>query len=175
LEFIVTDSMQLNTAHEAVPVHTILMVDDTPQNLTILGELLRPMYRVRAANSGERALRAAHSDPRPDLILLDVMMSDMDGYEVMRRLHQDPLTCDIPVIFITALSSMEDEALGLELGAVDYITKPFNGIMVLTRVRTHLELKSAREHLARHDELSRRMNSSLLPLSPTDDIKNKNQ
>ncbi len=148
--------MQLSAPNEAMPMQTILMVDDTPQNLTILGELLRPTYRVRAANSGERALRAAHSDPRPDLILLDVMMSGMDGHEVMRRLRQDPLTCDIPVIFITALSSAEDESLGLELGAVDYITKPFNGNLVLARVRTHLELQYARHRLAQQEKLQQR-------------------
>ena len=123
------------------PLPTILVVDDTAQNLLILGELLKTHYRVRAANSGTRALQAATNEPRPDLILLDVMMPDMDGHEVLRRLRSEPATQDIPVIFITAMSGADDEKFGLELGAVDYITKPFNPNIVLARVRTQLELK----------------------------------
>ena len=146
---------------------TILIVDDTPQNLTILGELLQPSYRVRAANSGERALRAAGLQPRPDLILLDVMMPEMDGYVVMQRLRADPATADIPVIFVTAMHDAESEERGLELGAVDYITKPINPAIVLARVRTHLELKQARDRLARENEwleseVARRMSENLL-------------
>jgi len=149
------------------PVRTILIVDDTPQNLTILGELLCPSYLVRAANSGERALRIAQSDSRPDLILLDVMMPGMDGYEVLRRLREDAATRNIPVIFITAMVTSEDEERGLELGAVDYITKPFSPAVVLARVRTQLELKDARDRLARENdwlehEVARRMRENLL-------------
>ncbi len=149
------------------PVRTILIVDDTPQNLTILGELLCPNYLVRAANSGERALRLAQSENRPDLILLDVMMPGMDGYEVLRRLRADVATRGIPVIFITAMVAAEDEERGLELGAVDYITKPFSPAVVLARVRTHLELKDARDRLARENdwlehEVGRRMRENLL-------------
>ena len=146
---------------------TILLVDDTPQNLMVIGELLQPLYRVRAVSSGERALRAVHSLPRPDLILLDVMMPVMDGYAVMRQLRDDPLTRDIPVIFITALNTSEDEERGLELGAVDYITKPINPAIVLARVRTQLELKAARDRLADENswleqEVARRMQENLL-------------
>lgn len=146
---------------------TILVVDDTPENLTILGELLRPHYRVRAANCGERALRAAASAPRPNLILLDVMMPDMDGHAVLKRLRADPDTQDIPVIFVTAMSGMEDEELGLSLGAVDYITKPLKPAIVLARVRTHLELKQARDRLVDQNqwlerEVGRRMRENLL-------------
>ena len=146
---------------------TILIVDDTPQNLTILGELLQPHYRVRAANSGERALRAASLQPRPDLILLDVMMPEMDGYAVMQRLHTDAATSNIPVIFVTAMHDAESEEHGLELGAVDYITKPINPAIVLARVRTHLELKHARDRLAVENEWlgsegARRMSENLL-------------
>lgn len=149
------------------PVRTILIVDDTPQNLTILGELLCPNYLVRAANSGERALRLAQSENRPDLILLDVMMPGMDGYEVLRRLRADVATRGIPVIFITAMAAAEDEERGLQLGAVDYITKPFSPAVVLARVRTHLELKDARDRLARENdwlehEVGRRMRENLL-------------
>ena len=147
--------------------HTILIVDDTPQNLAVLGELLQPHYRVRAANSGERALRAAGLAPRPDLILLDVMMPGMDGYEVMEHLHSDPATRNIPVIFVTAMNAAENEEHGLALGAVDYITKPINPAIVLARVRTHLELKQARDRLADENEwlereVSRRMSENLL-------------
>lgn len=156
-------SEAITTTHSS----TILIVDDTPQNLTVLGELLKSSYQVRAANSGERALRAAQTDPRPDLILLDVMMPGMDGHEVLKRLREDERTQMIPVIFITAMSAAEDEEHGLELGAVDYITKPFNPSIVLARVRTQLELKTARDHLARENEwldaeVKRRMYENLL-------------
>ncbi len=149
------------------PASTILIVDDTPQNLTVLGELLKPHYHIRAANSGERALRAAVTAPRPDLILLDVMMPEMDGHEVLRRLRDNVETRGIPVIFITAMVATEDEELGLELGAVDYITKPFNPSIVLARVRTQLELKLARDRLAEQNnwlelEVARRMRENLL-------------
>ncbi|MBM4201453.1 MAG: response regulator, partial [Gammaproteobacteria bacterium] len=126
---------------------TILAVDDMPENLVILGELLRPYYRVRAVNNGLRALQAAATPPRPDLILLDVMMPDMDGYAVLERLHGDPLTRDIPVIFVTAMDQMDDEERGLVLGAVDYITKPVRPAILLARVRNHLELKRTRDWL----------------------------
>ena len=149
------------------PMRTVLIVDDTPQNLSVLGELLQPHYRVRAVNSGERALRAAVSEPRPDLILLDVMMPGMDGYEVLRRLRADERTRNVPVIFITAMNATADEERGLELGAVDYITKPLNPPIVLARVHTHLELKSARDRLANENEwleheVARRMSENLL-------------
>jgi len=146
---------------------TILIVDDTPQNLTVLGELLKPLYHIRAANNGERALRAAAGDPRPDLILLDIMMPGMDGHEVLRRLREAEATRHIPVIFITAMSGSDDEVTGFDLGAVDYITKPFNPAIVLARVRTQLELKIARDRLAGQNqwlehEVARRMSENLL-------------
>ncbi|NMG28727.1 response regulator [Aromatoleum evansii] len=146
---------------------TILIVDDTPQNLTVLGELLQPLCRVRAANSGERALRVANTAPRPDLILLDVMMPGLDGYEVLGRLREDPATRDIPVIFVTAMDAAENEERGLKLGAVDYIVKPFSPAIVLARVATHLELKRARDRLSAQNnwlerEISRRMAENLL-------------
>lgn len=119
-----------------VPV--VLIVDDNPENLTVLGELLQPLYRVRAANTGERALQLAALTPLPSLILLDVMMPVTDGFEVLRRLREAPLTRDIPVIFVTAMDTSEDEAHGLALGAVDYITKPLRPAIVLARVRAHL-------------------------------------
>ncbi|MFM2119861.1 MAG: hypothetical protein RL722_1329, partial [Pseudomonadota bacterium] len=103
---------------------TLLIVDDSPENLAVLGELLREQYRIRAATSGPEALRLATLAPPPDLIILDVMMPGMDGYEVLRRLRADPATGEVPVIFATSLDAAEDEELGLRLGAVDYITKP---------------------------------------------------
>ncbi|MBT9515377.1 MAG: two-component system response regulator [Methyloversatilis discipulorum] len=144
------------------PQKTLLLVDDTPENLTVLGEILMPHYRVRVASSGARALAAATSDPRPDLVLLDVMMPEMDGYEVISRLRADARTRELPVIFVTALDSTEDEAHGLELGAVDYITKPVRPAIVLARVRGQLELKEARDRMRDQNawleaEIARRM------------------
>jgi putative two-component system response regulator len=146
---------------------TILVVDDSPENLTVLSELLQPTYRVRAATSGERALRIAASSPWPDLILLDVMMPGMDGYEVFARLRADPLTRDIPVIFVTAMDSTEAEIRGLDVGAVDYIAKPIVPQILLARVHTQLELKQARDWLKDQNaylesELARRMSENLV-------------
>ncbi len=127
---------------------TLLIVDDVPENLAVLGELLSSAhYRVRAATSGRAALNYAAQDPRPDLILLDVMMPEMDGFEVLGRLQANPVTRDIPVIFLTALSEARDEERGLELGAADYVTKPIQPAVVLARVRTQLEVKRARDLL----------------------------
>lgn len=126
---------------------TILVVDDTPDNIALLSTLLKDRYKVRAANNGERALAIAAGQPRPDLILLDIMMPGMDGYEVCERLKIDPHTADIPVIFLTAKVQVEDEEFGLRLGAVDYITKPISPPIVLARVETHLTLKRARQFL----------------------------
>lgn len=146
---------------------SVLIVDDTPQNLTILGELLQPFYQVRVANSGERALRIVSTLPRPDIILLDVMMPGMDGYAVLERLRAGRETRDIPVIFITAMNAVEDETRGFALGAVDYISKPVIPAIVLARIRTHLELKQARDRLASQNdwlerEVARRMSENLL-------------
>ncbi len=131
---------------------TVLIVDDTPDNLLVLGELLQPHHHIRVANSGERALQLAAKVPVPDLILLDVMMPQMDGYEVLRRLRAEEATRDTPVIFITARTEVDDERRGLEMGAVDYIHKPINPDIVLARVRTHLELKEARQRLTQANQ-----------------------
>ncbi len=146
---------------------TILIVDDSPENLAVLNELLQPAYRVRVATSGEKALQLAVTSPSPDLILLDVMMPGMDGYEVFSRLRADPRTRDIPVIFVTAMDSTEAEMRGLEIGAVDYITKPIVPLIVLARVRTQMELKQARDWLRDQNafleaEVARRMGENLL-------------
>ena len=141
---------------------TVLVVDDTPENLTVLGGLLQPKYRVRVANSGRRALQVAASEPRPDLILLDVMMPEMDGYAVITQLRGNPVTRNIPVIFVTAMDADEDEEHGLSLGAVDYIAKPVRPAIVLARVNAHMELKLARDVLQDQNawleaEVARRM------------------
>lgn len=119
---------------------TILVVDDTPENIDILSGVLRNDYKVKAALNGERALKIANSDSKPDIILLDIMMPDMDGYEVCRQLKANPLTQKIPVIFITAKNQEEDEQKGFELGAVDYITKPISPAIVKARVTTQLAM-----------------------------------
>jgi CheY-like chemotaxis protein len=133
----------------------LLIVDDAPANIKLLGEAFRRDYKVSCCTSGEAALRMAGSAAPPDLVLLDIEMPGMDGYEVCRRLTQDPATRDIPVIFITARSSEADETRGLELGAVDYITKPFSPEIARARVRTHLALKAAREKLEQQYEALR--------------------
>ena len=126
----------------------ILVVDDAHENLRVLGELLRRDFRVRVANSGARALEVAQLGPLPALILLDIMMPEMDGYAVLHALKQSPLTRDIPVIFVTALDADDEEERGLAMGAVDYVTKPYKPPLLLARVRSHLELKRARDRLS---------------------------
>lgn len=142
---------------------TILIVDDSPENLNVFSELLRPQYRILAATSGENALRVVNSTlHKLDLILLDVMMPVMDGYAVFAKLRANPATRDIPVIFLTALAGAEDEEFGLELGAVDYISKPIKPVVLLARVKTQLEARLAREWLKNQNayleaEIARRM------------------
>src|SRR3989338_8487871 len=137
--------------NEAREKATIMIVDDTPENIDVLTGLLSAAYKIRAATNGERALKIAVSpEKRPDLILLDIMMPVMDGYEVIKKLKYKSVTSRIPVIFLTAKASVEDEHLGLELGAVDYITKPISPPIVLARVKAHLHL----------DRKSTRLNSS---------------
>lgn len=148
-------------------MQTILVVDDSPENVTVLSELLQPDYRVRVATTGVRALQVAASQPCPDLILLDVMMPEMDGYEVFENLRANPQTSAIPVIFVTAMDSMESELRGLDAGAVDYITKPILPQIVMARVRTQLELKQARDWLSNQNayleaEVARRMRENEL-------------
>lgn len=126
---------------------TILIVDDEPANLSYIGKILSRIAHVRATSEGANTLRIATTDPRPDLILLDVLMPEMDGYTVLTQLKQNPETTDIPVIFVTALDRTIDEERGLKLGAVDYILKPINPAILLARVKTHLTLKQARDFL----------------------------
>jgi putative two-component system response regulator len=126
---------------------SVLIVDDERVNIDILVDLLKPHYRTLVATNGEQALKRAAGQPAPDIVLLDVMMPELDGYEVCRRLKADPITRDIPVIFVTALSEVGDETRGFALGAVDYITKPFSPPIVEARVKAHLENKHARDFI----------------------------
>lgn len=140
----------------------ILIVDDSPENLCVLSDLLQTQFQVRVATSGEKALRIAGTAPHPDLILLDVMMPGMDGYQVFEHLRADSATKDIPIIFVTAMDSDEAQFQGLEFGAVDYITKPISPPIVMARVRIQLELKQARDRLSAQNswleaEIARRM------------------
>jgi two-component system sensor histidine kinase/response regulator len=140
----------------SIPRSSVLIVDDITKNLQVVGTILRQAgYAVTPATSGAEALDGLR-EHLPDLILLDLMMPEMDGLEVCRRLKTDPLTQPIPVIFLTASNEMEHLVRGFEVGAVDYVTKPFNPPELLARVRTHLELKHARDTIVRYgQELSR--------------------
>lgn len=126
---------------------TVLVVDDSADNLSLMSALLKGTYRLKVANSGEKALVYARSEPRPDIILLDIMMPGMSGYDVLKLLKSDAEMRHIPVIFLTAMSTAEDERHGLELGAADYITKPISPATMLARVRTQLENKQVADFM----------------------------
>jgi class 3 adenylate cyclase len=156
----------------------ILIVDDTPENIRILVSLLKDRYRPLIATNGEKALEQAASAIRPDLILLDIMMPGMDGYEVCRKLKMDELTRDIPVIFITAMTEVEDESHGFEVGAVDYITKPFQPTIVEARVRTHVQihrlemkLQHKNEEIERKNQENEQLLLNILPRSIAERLK----
>lgn len=131
------------------PRSKLLIIDDEPINIRMLDGMLRDSYEIIVALNGEQALKRATSTPPPDLILLDIQMEGMDGYEVCRRLMESDITRGIPVIFVTSLTDEEDERKGLELGAVDYITKPYRPSIIQVRLRNHLELKHKRDMLDR--------------------------
>ena len=125
----------------------VLVVDDTPENIDLLDGVLSADYDIKAALNGAKALEIARGDDPPDLILLDVMMPEMNGYEVCQALKEEPYTAGIPVLFVTSMSDMEDEKRGLDLGAVDYIAKPISPPLVRARVQNQMELKLHRDHL----------------------------
>lgn len=131
---------------------TILIVDDTPDNISLLAALLKGKYKIKIATNGLKALQIAGNPPYPDLILLDVMMPELDGHETCRRLKSNPETAEIPVIFLTAKSQVEDEELGLSLGACDYIAKPISPPIVFARVANQLSLKNARYLLQQQEQ-----------------------
>jgi phosphoserine phosphatase RsbU/P len=149
---------------------TVLLVDDAPANIQVVNSILKDIYKIRIATNGQKALELAKADPPPDLVLLDVMMPEMDGYEVCQRLKSDPATREIPVIFLTGQTEVEDETRGFEVGAVDYIHKPFSPAVVKARVQTHLVLRGIREQLAeqlltiqKELETARQIQMSILP------------
>jgi len=135
--------------NEADQKQTVLLVDDAPANIQIVNSILKDIYKIRVATSGVKALELAKTAPLPDLVLLDVMMPDKDGYEVCTQLKLGQETRDIPVIFLTGQTHVEEETRGFDVGAVDYIHKPFSPAIVKARVQTHLALRGIREQLAR--------------------------
>jgi phosphoserine phosphatase RsbU/P len=149
---------------------SILIVDDTPINIGVISGALKDSFATKVATSGQKALAIVSEKEKPDLILLDIMMPEMDGYEVCRRLKENPDTRDIPVIFLTSQTEAEDETKGFEVGAVDYIHKPFSAAVVKARVRTHLMLREAHAQIAQQLveintelEMARQIQLSILP------------
>ncbi|MGA9475695.1 MAG: SpoIIE family protein phosphatase, partial [Terriglobales bacterium] len=154
------------------PQKSILIVDDTPINIGVISGALKDSFATKVATSGQKALAIVSGKEKPDLVLLDIMMPEMDGYEVCRRLKANPETRDIPVIFLTSQTEAEDETMGFEVGAVDYIHKPFSAAVVKARVRTHLMLREAHAQIARQLveintelEMARQIQLSILPSS----------
>src|SRR3954454_22290346 len=149
---------------------TVLVVDDAPSNIQIVSSILKDTYKVRVATNGAKALELMKVAPQPDLILLDVAMPGMNGYEVCSRLKLDPETKDVPVIFLTGQTEVEDETRGFGVGAADYIHKPFSVPLVKARVHTHLVLRGIRQQLAfqlrtiqKELETARQIQLSILP------------
>src|SRR5215472_6454157 len=160
------ETRMINAAEKKV----LLVVDDDAENIQVVHSILKDTYKIRVAMNGAKALDLAQVEPTPDLILLDVMMPDMDGYEVCRRLKGDHATGDIPVIFLTGKTEVADETRGFEVGAVDYIHKPFSPPIVKARVRTHLLPREAHETVARQLmatnselEMARQIQLAILP------------
>src|SRR6516164_9713592 len=148
----------------------LLLVDDDSENIQVVHSILKDRYKIRVATNGAKALELAKAEPLPDLILLDVMMPQMDGYEACGLLKADERTRDIPVIFLTGKTEVTDETRGFEVGAVDYIHKPFSPPIVTARVRNHLMLRDAHETVARRLlainselEMARQIQLSILP------------
>jgi len=150
--------MHPNPPDSEVKVPRILVVDDMPDNLFLMNGLFEDRYEVIQAPSGKEALKIVMSSNPPDMVLLDIMMPDMDGYEVLRRIRQHPPTAIIPVIFLTALATQQDERLGMDLGAIDYLTKPVDPELVVQRVEAHVRATArARRIEALSEKLSRHL------------------
>ena len=149
----------------------VLIVDDTPTNIAVVSGLLKDSFQTKVATNGEKALAIATGAEKPDLILLDVMMPGMDGYEVCRRLKDNPATRDIPIIFLTAKTEELDEEKGFDVGAVDYIHKPFSGPIVLARVRTQLALQEALTEARKARIQADQLLHALLPKKAADEIR----
>lgn len=151
---------------------TILIVDDTPTNIGIISSVLKDSFRMKVATNGEKALVIASADDRPDLILLDIEMPGIDGYEVCRRLKANSATSGIPVIFLTAKTEHEDEKQGFEVGAVDYVHKPFSAPIMLARVKTHIALQAALQQAQESQRQADELLHCLLPEAAAEEIRN---
>lgn len=167
LDYLAKRLFKRETYKHMINKQVILIVDDQPINLSMLSQLLSDKYQVRVANSGKRALDVVKTNPQPDLILLDIMMPNMDGYAVLSVLKSDASTQRIPVIFVTAMDALTDEEYGFSLGAVDYITKPIRPAILMARVDAHIKLKRANDFLYNKNdfleqEISRRMEENLI-------------
>ena len=149
----------------------ILIVDDTPTNVAVVSGVLKDSFKTKVATNGEKALAISFGPEKPDLILLDVMMPGMDGYEVCRRLKDNPATRDIPVIFLTAKTDEVDEEKGFDVGAVDYIHKPFSAPIVLARVRNQLALQEALIEAKEARNQADQLLHALLPKMAADEIR----
>jgi CheY-like chemotaxis protein len=149
----------------------VLIVDDTPTNVVAISGVLKDSFRTKVATNGEKALALCNSQDKPDLILLDVSMPGMDGYEVCRRLKSRPETCHIPIIFLTAKIDPQDEEKGFDVGAVDYVHKPFSGQLVLARVKTHLALQVAVSEANKERDKADELLHALLPRKAADEIR----
>ena len=149
----------------------VLLVDDTPASIQVVHNILKNLYTTRIATNGAKALALAQASPQPDLILLDVMMPELDGYEVCRRLKLDQNTREIPIIFLTGKIEDEDETRGFALGAVDYIHKPFSPAVVQARVQTQLTLREARQQLAEEKGKVDQLLDNILPPAAVAEIK----
>ena len=143
---------------------TVLIVDDVSANIDVLNAILHEIYNIKIALNGAKALEIATMEPHPDIILLDVMMPEMNGYEVCTKLKQSTSTANIPVIFVTAFDDLSGEIKGFEVGGVDYITKPVVPEIVMARVKTHLKLKEVTEKLALNSERMEKMLDKKLDL-----------
>jgi adenylate cyclase len=150
---------------------TILIVDDTPTNIGVISSVLKDTFRTKVATNGEKALALASADDKPDLILLDITMPGMDGYEVCRRLKANSATSGIPVIFLTAKTEDEDERLGFDVGAVDYVHKPFSAPIMLARVKTHIALQTALQQARESQKQADELLHCLLPEAAADEIR----
>jgi len=149
----------------------VLIVDDTPTNVAVVSGLLKDSFRTKIATNGEKAIAIADGSEKPDLILLDVTLPGMDGYEVCRRLKDNPATRDIPVIFLTGKIDEADEEKGFDVGAVDYIHKPFSGPLVIARVRNHLALQEAITEAKEARSQADQLLHALLPEKAADEIR----
>jgi putative two-component system response regulator len=145
--------------------HTILVVDDAPENIELLASILQPTYRVRVALGGAKAVKIVLSEQPPDLVLLDIMMPEMDGYEVCRQIKSVPERHNIPILFVTAMEDQADEARGLEIGADDYITKPYSAPIILARIKAHLALYDQNRELEKQvDERTRELQETRMQI-----------